>query len=156
MSTIYIRSRVLRLPEASSVKLDSPRTSPGNESVKLPWRHRIVTEWPQWTWWNRWWHSHLKSGLFCILSSAHSSGVKISCHFANSELQHSFLVAPHRDQPSGTYPARLIVGQHLYSGTRQPAQMDAKANFWFGNIVPKQWILLGLPQHTSANTIYIT
>ena len=37
----------------------------------------------------------------------------------------------------------------------QTAQRDAKANFWFGNIVRKQWTLSGFLQHTIANTIYI-
>ena len=40
--------------------------------------------------WSHSWQSHLKAALFCIHSSAHSSGVKISCHFANSELQRCF------------------------------------------------------------------
>ena len=52
-----------------------------------------VTIWYR-TWWNRSWHSHFKSALFCIHSSAHSSCAWISCHFANLELQRCFLLLP--------------------------------------------------------------
>ena len=61
-----LRRRVYWLTEASSVRPDSPRTSTGDETVKLYRRQTIVTEWPSWTWcrtWN-WRHSYLKSALF--------------------------------------------------------------------------------------------
>ena len=148
------------------MRLDSLRTSTRNEGVKLSRRQTIVTDWTSCTWcrswWNHSWHSRLKSALFCIHSSAHSSDIKISYHFANSELQRCFLVAPQRDRLSGTHPAavnHLTVGQLLYSsdcmGTGRTVQRDAKANFWFGNTARKQWTLSGFLQHTSANTIYI-
>ena len=64
--------------------------------------------------------------------------------------------------PSGLterHPSRrLTVEQLLYSSdcmwTGRGAQMDAKTNLRFGNIVPKQWIFSGFLQHTSANSMY--
>ena len=54
-------------------------------------------------------------------------------------------------------PRRLTVEQHLCwsdcMGTGRAAHIDAKTNFRFGNIVPKQWILSGLLQHTTANSM---
>ena len=74
---------VLRLTEASSLRPDSPRASARNETVKLRRRQMTVAnspvQWPSWTWcrtwWNHSWHSNFKSALFCLHSSAHSSGV---------------------------------------------------------------------------------
>ena len=96
---------VLQLTEVSSLGPDSPRTSPRNETVKQCRRQRTVVnspvQWPSWTWcrtwWNLIWHSSrvtFKSALFCLHSSAHSSGVWISCHFANSEPQRCFWLLP--------------------------------------------------------------
>ena len=56
---------VLQLTAASSLGLDSPRTSPRNETVKQCRRQMIVVnspvQWPSWTWcrtwWNHSWHS---------------------------------------------------------------------------------------------------
>ena len=56
-------------------------------------------------------------------------------------------------------PQRLTVGQLLYSSVCRGAGWvtwkDVKTKFCCGNIVPKQWTMLGFLQHTSANTIYI-
>ena len=111
--------------------------------------------------------------LFCIHSSAHSSDVKISYHFENSELQRCFLFSfsflffccspghgincrsdthPAAVQPVDSWATSLFVGLHE---DRADGTEDAKANFWFGNIVRKQWTLSGFLQHTSTNTIYI-
>ena len=52
----------------------------------------------------------------------------------------------------------LTVEQLLYWSdwiwTGRAAQIQAKTKFRFGNIVPKQWTLLGFIQHTSANSMY--
>ena len=45
-ATCPLRSRVLRLTEASSRRPDSPRTSPQNETVKLSRRQMIVANYP--------------------------------------------------------------------------------------------------------------
>ena len=105
-ATCPLRSQVLWLTEASSLRQDSLRTSPRNETVKLSRCQMIVVRYPMErpsgtrcrTWWYHSWHSHLKSALFCIHSSMHSFG-----HFTCSQLQCWCLVAPHRDQPSGTH-----------------------------------------------------
>ena len=61
-----------------------------------------------------------------------------------------FLLAPHRERHP---PRRLTVEQLRYSsdymGTGGAAQIYAKTNFRFGNIVPKQWTLSGFLQHKS-------
>ena len=111
-TTCPLRSQVFRLTEANSVRPDTPRTSPGNETVKLSRRQTVETEWPSWTWCRTWWHyswdSHIKSTLFCIRSSAHSSGVKTSCNFANSELQRRFWLLPVWTNWAPHIPRRLI------------------------------------------------
>ena len=103
-----LRGRVFRLTEASSLRLDSPRTSPWNKTVKLFRHPMIVASYPMnrplaWcqTWWNQSWHSHLKSALFCIHWSARHTCAYISCHFAHSE--YWCLVAPLWDQLSGIH-----------------------------------------------------
>ena len=67
-----------------------------------------------------------------------------------------FLVAPHRDSRERHLPRRLTQLRYAsdYMGIGQTAQVDAKTNFRFGNIVPKQWTLSGFLQHTSANSMY--
>ena len=143
-----LRSQVFRLTEASPVRPDSPRTSPGNETVKLSRRQTVETEWPSWTWcrtwWNYSWHSYIKSTLFCIRSSAHSSGVKILCHFANSELQRCFFGcslsgSTERHTSRGGWSVdswATFLFDRLY-GDRVDAQRNAKTNVWFGNMAPK-------------------
>ena len=90
-----LRSRVLRLTEASFRGRILRRRHHG---TRLSRRQTIVTEWPSWTWcrtwWNHSWHNHLKSALSCLHSSAHSCGVQISSHFANSELERCFWMLP--------------------------------------------------------------
>ena len=89
---------VLQLTETSSRVPDSPRTSPRNETVKQ-FRRQMTVSSPvavmnmmpnmmkpfmaQFS-------NNFKSTLFCHHSSAHSSGVKLSWHFANSEAQRCF------------------------------------------------------------------
>ena len=55
-------------------------------------------------------------------------------------------------------PRRLTVGQLLYlsdcRGNGRAMQKDAKANFWFRDIVLKQWTFLGFLRHTSVNAVY--
>ena len=45
------------------------------------------------------WYSYFKSVIFCIHTSACSSGVCLSCDFVKSELKHCFSFASHWDQP---------------------------------------------------------
>ena len=66
-----------------------------------------------------------------------------------------------QDQSSGTHPAICLcmtVDQLLHSSdyiwTGRAAQIDAKTNFGFRNIVPKQWTLSGFLRHASANSMY--
>ena len=60
--------------------------------LDVKWLWRILTWW--WTWWNHSWHSNLKSALFCLHSSPHSSVVLISCYFSKSEPQRCFWLLP--------------------------------------------------------------
>ena len=68
---------VLRLAEASSLRPDSPRTLPQNETVKLPRRQMTLAnspvQWPTWTWCLTWWnhsrHSNLKKISVTLPSS---------------------------------------------------------------------------------------
>ena len=74
---------VLQLTEASYLGPDSPRTSPRNETVKQCRRQMTVTNSPvQWPSWMpkmmkpflTQFSSNLETALFCLHSSAHSSG----------------------------------------------------------------------------------
>ena len=106
--------------------------------------------------------SNVKSALFCLHLSAHSSGVDIML-FRELRATALFLVAPHRDERSSTHRASLFdspvwqlsnfcIGR--IENTGRAAQIEAKTKFRFGNIVPKQWTLSGFVQHTSTNSMY--
>ena len=138
-----LRSWVLQLTEASSLRPDSLRKSPQNETVKLSRCQMIVAshpmEWPWWTWCTYLWHSHIKSALFCIHSSVHSSGGIDIISFR--EFRVTALVFG--CSPSGSterHPPRRLTLKQLpnSSDTRRATQKDGNAKFWFGNIVPKQ------------------
>ena len=120
--------------------------------------------WPSctwcWTWRNHSWHTNFKSALFCHQSSAHSSDVKISCHFADSEPQRCFWLHPiwvNRAAPTASFERELSNFYSIFVGLYEAGQValiDAKANFRFGNKVPTQWTLSGFLQHTSAKSMY--
>ena len=91
-----------------------------------------------------------------------SPGVKLSFHFANTELQCCFLVFLIGINWAAPIPRRLTIWQlgnfsirRIAWGSDGRRREMQKANFWFGNIVPKQWTLSGFLQHTNANTGYI-
>ena len=66
-ATCPLRSRVLRLTETSSLRPDSPRTSPRNETVKLSRRQMIVAsysmEWLSGTWCRTWWYHSSQTAM---------------------------------------------------------------------------------------------
>ena len=92
--------------------------------------------------------SNFKSALFCLHSSAHSSGVRSIMLFRELGATTLILVARRC----------LTIEQLLYWSdwicTGRAAQIEAKTKFRFGNIVPKQWTLSGFVQHTNANSMY--
>ena len=101
--------------------------------------------------------SNFKSVLFCLHSSAHSSGVYVDImSFRELRATVLFLVAPYRDEWTArrclTFVQLLYWSDWIWTG--RAAQFDEKTKFRFRSIVPKQWILSGFVQHTSANSMY--
>ena len=79
-ATCPLRNRAIRFIEASSLRPDSPRMSPQNETVKLSRRQMIVARYAIEVAVRNIMPDMMKpfmtqSTLFCIHSSAHSSGV---------------------------------------------------------------------------------
>ena len=76
---------------SSLIKVKDTNLINNNQPVAeiLCWR---LVQWLSWcrTWRNDSWHSNFTSALFCLHSSAQSSGVSISCYFTNSEPQRCF------------------------------------------------------------------
>ena len=147
---------VPKLTEASSLGSDSPRTSPRNETVKQCRRQMTVANSPvhavavmnmmpnmmkpfitQFS-------SNFKSPLFCLHSSAHSSGVLISCHFANSEQQRCFWLLPiHR---------AFCIGRIEYGPDGRHRLTQNKV--WIREYSPKTVNIVGFVEYTSANSMY--
>ena len=107
--------------------------------------------------------SNFKSALFCLHSSAYSSGVQISCYFANSEPQRCFGCSPSgwmlAEHPSRVVTLLTVVyllywSDWIYAPGGRHVQIETKTKFRFGNIAQKQWTLSGFVQHTSANSMY--
>ena len=155
------------MSEASCLRPDSRRTSPWNETVKLSRGSKDCGELSNWV--------AVRNLVPYMMKPFIMQSLKISVilHSFASALIWCIDIMSFRVfwvtvlvfgcSPSGStewhQPRPLVVEQLLYSsdcrGTRRVAQKVANATFWFGNIAPKQLIMLGFPQHTSTNTVYI-
>ena len=148
-----------RLTTASSLWSDFPRTSPRNEAVKLYKRQMTLAnspvQWPSWTWcrirWSHSCHSNLKPALFCLHSPR--TPLVFWYHVISRTQSAAFGCSPSgllRAAPIASFArGGLTVEQLRYSsdcmGSGRAAQIDAKTNFRFGNIVPKTMKIVGIP-----------
>ena len=141
---------VLRLTEAGFLRPDSPRTSPWNKTVKLcrrKWlwrilhcsgRHEHDAEHGDETI-----HDTVTLNQRCFAFIRPRTPMVYRYHVISRTLSHSAVFGRSRSGWIERHPPRrLAVEQLLYSsdcmGTGRAAQIDAKTNFRFGNIVPKQ------------------